>query len=73
MIPCWQCATVAVPLCVQTSMMRGIWACRKPGPKRSSEEMVGEPVGGITCETDIFRVLGLAYVPPDKRFFHNFE
>ena len=50
-----------------------VWACRKPGPKRSSEEMVGEPVGGITCETDIFRVLGLAYMPPHRRFFHNFQ
>ena len=34
---------------------------------------MGEPVGGITCETDIFRALGLAYVPPHKRFFHNFQ
>lgn len=25
------------------------------------------------CEGDIFRALGLSYVPPHMRYFHNYE
>lgn len=47
--------------------------CRVGVGADRSEEPAGPPVQGIECETDIFRVLKLSYVPPHKRFFHDYQ
>ncbi len=39
--------------------------------EHGGEKLLG-PAVECRCETDIFHVLGLAYVPPNMRYFHNF-
>jgi hypothetical protein len=43
-------------------------------PKLGREErIVGQPLTNIACETDIFRLVQLNYVPPQMRYFHHYE
>lgn len=43
----------------------------KVAKEAKQKDVCAAPALTVTCESDIFAALGLAYVPPHMRFFNN--
>ncbi|GMH43411.1 hypothetical protein BSKO_11333 [Bryopsis sp. KO-2023] len=54
---------------------QGMWPVTRRRRRNSTDDGLTPmaPALECKCETDIFTYLGLAYVPPHMRFFHNFH
>ncbi len=59
------CLSAALHMLAQVPRQKQGWGTQKV------EVLLGPEVV-CKCETDIFEEIGLAYVPPTMRFFHNY-